>query len=86
MPNEITPQAFGLLADMIGGQVVHLTSTAKVGRTMEYVIDGQVIDANVVRELMDLDAIWPSDFSNLSHVPFHVTKAGHEFVRNLAAA
>jgi hypothetical protein len=34
---------------------------------------------------MNLAAIWPVDFSNLDHVPIGVTKAGHEFVRNLAA-
>jgi hypothetical protein len=86
MPNEITPQAFDLLADMIGGQLVHLTNTAKVGRKMEYVIDGQVIDADTVRELMNLGAVWPSSFGDLSHVPFGVTPAGHAFVRNLVDA
>jgi hypothetical protein len=84
-PNDISPQAFGLLADMIGGQALHLTNTAAVGRKMEYVAFGNVIDRDVINELMDLNAIWPSSFDNLDHVPLGVTKAGHAFVRAMAA-
>jgi hypothetical protein len=56
--NDISPQAFGLLADM----------------------------ADVVRELLNLCAIWPSSFGDLDHVPFGVTPADFEFTRNLADA
>jgi hypothetical protein len=85
-PNDISDQAFGLLADMIGGQALHLTNTASVGRKMEYVAYGNVVSRDVINELMDLNAIWPSSFDNLDHVPLGVTKAGHAFFHNLAEA
>jgi hypothetical protein len=87
MPKQdISQQAFGLLEDMMCGGALHLSNTAAVGRKMEYVVDGKVIDRSTVHELMDLCAVWPMDFSNLDHVPLGVTKAGHELLRNLAAA
>jgi hypothetical protein len=84
--NELSDQAFGLLADMIGGQAVSLVNTSPVARRMEYVAGGKVIDREIVGELFNLCAIWPERFDDLDNVPFGVTKAGYDYVRTLADA
>src|SRR5258708_3675842 len=81
---ELSDQAFSLLADMIGGKVVWLANTSASARKMEYVVSGKVVDSDIVRELLDLCAIWPERFSDLDNVPFFVTKAGYDYVRQLS--
>jgi hypothetical protein len=84
--NDLSEAAFGVLADMIGGHVLTFENTSLVLRKMAYTVDGKVIDNELVRELRDIGAIWPDHFDNLSHVPFHVTRAGYAYVRSLADA
>jgi hypothetical protein len=87
--NDISDEAFGLLADLIGGQVLRFAVTESSPRRCVYAVDGQVVDPEVVRELRDIggqSAIWPSHFDNLDDVPFHVTKHGYAYVRGLADA
>lgn len=68
--NDLSDEAFGLLADMIGGQVLKYANTSPVLRKMAYTVDGKVIDNELVREIHDLGFIWPDHFD----IPGDVTR------------
>jgi hypothetical protein len=85
--NDISTEAFGLLADLVGGQVLRyaVVATAPL-RTCRWTVGDRVIDREVVRELNGHKCalIWPDHFDHLDDVPFHVTRAGYAYVRSLA--
>jgi hypothetical protein len=88
---HMSDEAFGLLADLVGGQVLRYAVVAGAPlRTCRWTVGGRVIDREVVLELnghKGLAAlIWPDHFDHLDDVPFHVTAAGYAYVRSLADA
>lgn len=89
--NELSTEAFDLLTTLIVGQAVLRFSVVKgIGpRRVVYNVDGQEIDAALIRELRGIggrSAIWPAHFSNLDDVPFYVTREGYAYVRQFADA
>jgi hypothetical protein len=85
--HNISDQAFGVLADMIGGQALTFVNTSQVPalRKMTYRLDGKEVSRDIVMELAGIEAIRPA-FLDLDNVPIHVTDAGFKYVRNLADA
>jgi hypothetical protein len=87
--NELSDPAFGLLADLIGGQVLMFSAIESAPRRCVWNVAGKEIDPEIIRELRTVrgeSLIWPESFDNLDNVPHRVTRAGYAFARNLADA
>ena len=83
--NRLSDDAFGLLADLIGGHTLQYEmGRGPLGWGL-WSVDGKTVDVAVVRELRQAGLIWQDDDSLVS-VAFHVTRAGYAYVRNLADA
>ena len=87
--DELSSEAFGLLADLIGGQVLMFSAIETSPRRCAWNVGGKEVDPEIIRELRTVrgeSLIWPENFDSLDNVPHGVTKAGHAYVRNLADA
>ena len=88
--NDLSSEAFDLLVDLAGGQVLRYAVVSGVTpRTCRWTVGDRVIGREVVRELNSVNGlalIWPDHFDHLDDVAFHPTRAGYAFVRTLADA
>jgi len=87
--NDLSEPAFGIIADLIGGQVLMFSCVEESPRRCVWNVDGKVVDPAIIGELRNVRGqplIWPESFETLDNVPHRVTRAGYAYVRRLADA